>query len=431
MNERPPFEADDTATTYSPPRAARRHRVALGRGRATEGRDPVSGAAPDGRPAAPVPKREPIAIGLAAMAIAVVATIMVLDGGGWIRDPSMEDGYPVPATAAPRPLATHEPPAPAIRAREAPEVVTIVARRDGDRASVLGDGPSTIASGIVFDETGLVLTSRSVVCTASAVSVLLGDGRRLPGRIYGLDSLTDLAVVEIDAARLPSADIGDSTSLRPGQPALMVGGAVEDRPAVARQGSIRAIGRTLVVDDPCDPAGPRAIRDLIAIDGSMGDAGPGSAVVDAMGSVVGIGTVWPEPAGASYAIPIDIARPVMEQAVAGRPLSRPSMGINFTVLDASVAKAHGLVIDHGAWLRDPGDDGMPAVVPGGPADIAGLREGDILTAIDDQRIDAGNSLDTILSGYRPEDQDPVEVWILRDGIPSEIHLTLGSQSTGT
>jgi S1-C subfamily serine protease len=118
----------------------------------------------------------------------------------------------------------------------------------------------------------------------------------------------------------------------------------------------------------------------------------------------------------------------MEQAVEGMPLSRPWMGITYTALDAGIASAHDLAIDHGVWLRGSADGSLPAVVPGGPADMAGLQEGDVLTAIDDQRIDSTHPLDDILAQYRPESQDPILVSVFRDGAPLQLPLTLGTRS---
>jgi S1-C subfamily serine protease len=281
----------------------------------------------------------------------------------------------------------------------------------------------------VFDADGWILTNRHVVCQAAAISVRLSDGRRLAAEVYGLDSLTDLAILRVDAHDLTPADIGDSSSLRPGQPSVMVSTAADTLATTASGGLVSALGRDLLVADPCLADEPRAIRNVIQTASLGGDPTSGGALVDAAGRVVGIGTaVTGEAEDASFAIPINIAKPIMEQAVEDKPISRPWMGITYTALTADVAQAHGLSIDHGAWIRGSADGSLPAVIPGGPGDVAGLQEGDILTAIDDQRIDSAHNLDDILSQYRPESQDPIDVWVYRDGTPIELALTLGSRS---
>ena len=222
--------------------------------------------------------------------------------------------------------------------------------------------------------------------------------------------------------------MGDSTSLRPGAPSVVVGIAADSYATTVTSGVVSALGQDLMVVDPCGGE-RRALRNVIQTDAGTVDGTSGGALVDATGSVVGISTSIASDSGlVAYAIPVNIAKPIMEQAVELRPLSRPWMGITYTALDPGIAQAHGLAIDHGAWLRASADGSLPGVIPGGPADLAGLMEGDVLTAIDDQRIDSAHTLDDILSQYRPESQDPIEVSVLRDGSLLELPLTLGTRS---
>jgi S1-C subfamily serine protease len=465
VKDQPLFEVDDTTTSYSPPRAERPRWVDRGRPAsplpATGG--PVTAQHwfdPDGGPATeqhrPAPSstgstprwrdarlRGPlvaggVAIALVSAGLASAGTVGLLAVGGWLGEPDTAGGG-IANTASQAPAQVRyleRPDTTRIAAEVTPAIVTVVVgpTTGNPLTEVVTDSEATavIASGIVFDPHGYILTNRHAVCGAGSIVVLLDDGRQLPGQVYGLDSLTDLAIIKVDATDLPAADIGDSASLRPGQLSLVIGSSSESLTPMVRSGVVSALGRDLVVADPCAAGEPRALRNLIQTDARSGEGSTGAALVDAAGSVVGISTSVPSEAGnASYAIPINIAKPIMEQASDEKQLTRPWMGITYTALDASIAKAHGLSIDHGAWLRDSADGTLPAVVPGGPADVAGLRAGDVLTAIDDQRIDAAHSLDDILSQYRPEDQDPIEVWVLRDGTPMEIPLTLGSRTEGT
>jgi S1-C subfamily serine protease len=311
-----------------------------------------------------------------------------------------------------------------------PAIVTIVVAPAAESVrSATSLDTTVIASGVVFDTGGWVITNRHVVCGADTIAVVLSDGRRLAGELYGLDSLTDLAIVRVDATGLPSADIGDSTSLRPGQVSVVVGSSPDTDSTTVTSGVVSALGRDIVVADPCIEGARRALRNVIQLSASVVGRSTGGALLDATGSVVGISTVVDgEPGPVAYAIPVNIAKPIMEQATADKPISRPWMGITYTALDPDIAATHGLAIDHGAWLRGSTDGTVPAVVPGGPADIAGLQEGDVLTAIDDQRIDSAHPLDDILSQYRPESQDPIVVSVLRDGAPLELPLMLGSRT---
>jgi serine protease Do len=378
-----------------------------------------------------------VGIALVSAAIASAGTVGLLAAGGWLGEPTMVGGALDTSSQPPTQIRyVDRPDTTRIAAEVTPAIVTVVIGPTvGDPVSdVVTQAGTTavVASGIVFDKSGWIITNRHAVCGAGTIVVLLDDGRQLAAQVYGLDTLTDLAIIRVEASGLTAADIGDSASLRPGQLSMVIGSSIESLTPSVSSGVVSALGRDLLVTDPCDQGERRALRNVIQTDARVADGSSGGALVNGAGAVVGISVAISADAGdASFAIPINIAKPIMEQAIDGKPLSRPWMGITYTALSPSIAQAHGLSIDHGAWLRDSADGTLPAVVPGGPADLAGLQEGDVVTAIDDQRIDASHSLDDILSQYRPEDQDPIEVWVLRDGTPVELPLTLGTRSEGS
>lgn len=451
------FEVDDTTTSYSPPRAARPRWVDHGRGQAPASAagaqvtaqhwfDPDPGRA---RPAngddhaslasdGPWPRSDrrallviAVAIALVSAIVAVIGTLGFLAAGGLLGGASGDGAV---ASAPPSQAATTvrqatRPDTDRITAEVGPAIVRVLVLPATEVAPTTSQdqgATAQVASGIVYHAAGFILTSRHAVCDAGAIVVTLSDGRRLAAQVYGLDSLTDLAILSVDTGGLPAADIGDSGSLRTGQASVVLGASAERPGPTAASGVVSALGRDLVVADPCLDGARRAIRNVIQTDVRSDQWTPGGALVNAAGAVVGISTFDAGgPDAVSFAIPINIAKPIMEQAVEGKPLTRPWMGITYTALTPDIAARFGLPIDHGAWLRSSTDGSLPAVVAGGPADAAGLREGDILTAIDDQRIDSAHSLDEILSQYRPEDLDPIEVSVLRDGEPVDRVLTLG------
>lgn len=459
MKDQPLFEVDDTTTSYSPPRAARPRWVDQGRVQAPvpaigaqvtaqHWYDPEAARAPSEDRGSPSPRaaagprrrsdRRPLlvaAIGVAVVSaiVAVIGTLGFLAAGGWLGDPARFGAVTASPSEAPTTIRQVTPPdAGRIAAEVGPAIVRVLVGPANGPAptDTLTQAGTTaqVASGIVYHPAGFILTNRHVVCDAGTIVVILADGRTLAAQVYGLDSLTDLAILSVDASGLPAADIGDSGSLRTGQMSVVLGVSRERLEPTATSGVVSALGRDLVVADPCLDGERRSIRNVIQTDIQLGDGTTGGALVNAAGAVVGISTFDASGAGAvSFAIPINIAKPIMEQAVEGKPLSRPWMGITYTALNPEIAAAFGLPIDHGAWLRGAADGSLPAVVTGGPADAADLHEGDILTAIDDQRIDSAHSLDEILSQYRPEDLDPIEVSVLRDGEPIDRILTLGTR----
>ena len=127
------------------------------------------------------------------------------------------------------------------------------------------------------------------------------------------------------------------------------------------------------------------------------------------------------------AIPIDIARPIMEQAVAGEELARPYMGVVYRALDVQYAEENDLPVSSGALVVPGGTPNAPtpAVIPNSPADTAGVQEGDIIVKVNDQPIDGDHPLDATLSEFAPGDTVSVEV--LRDGQSQSLTLTLGTR----
>ncbi len=149
-------------------------------------------------------------------------------------------------------------------------------------------------------------------------------------------------------------------------------------------------------------------------------------MVNTDGEVVGVSTAYAEGAqGIFFAIPINIAKPIMSQAVAGEDLTRPWIGIVYQPVDRNVAAENNLPIDYGAWISAQSSDGSPSIIAGSPAEKAGLMPGDIITSIGGHRIDSGAGLDDVLSLYKVGDTLNVEV--LRDGETISVSITLGTR----
>jgi len=285
-----------------------------------------------------------------------------------------------------------------------------------------------IGSGIIYDSAGWILTNRHVVADATTVTVDLNDGRQVQGTVYGVDTLTDLAIVKIEATDLHAAPIGDSAGLQPGQTAIVIGSALGTFTNSVTSGVISALGRSLVVTDPLSGE-RRRLRNLIQTDAAINPGNSGGPLVDDSGRVVGVSTAYAEGAqGIFFAIPINIAKPIMQQAVAGQQLTRPWIGIIYVAVDRSLAAQNSLPIDYGAWLSPDTGTGESPVIDGSPAAAAGLLPGDIITDIDGRRIDASQGLDDVLSHYEPGDR--LTVSVLRDGETLHIDIILGTRPAG-
>jgi len=195
-----------------------------------------------------------------------------------------------------------------------PAVVTITV--SGTASGRFGQSiPETgVGSGVIFDSRGWILTNRHVVAGANSVTVTMSDGTQYPGTVYGTASSTDLAIVKIDATGLPSATIGSSANLIIGQEVIAIGTPLGEFSNTVTTGIVSALDRSIDVEG-------EHLSGLIQTDAALNPGNSGGPLLDASGKVVGIATATTSSAeGISFAIPIDVAAPIMSAALAGQPL---------------------------------------------------------------------------------------------------------------
>jgi S1-C subfamily serine protease len=303
-------------------------------------------------------------------------------------------------------------------AKASPAVVKITTTATTDTNPFGGGVPeSGIGSGVIYDSSGWILTNRHVVEGNDTVTVELKDGREFQGSVYGIDTLTDLAIVKVDATGLPAAPIGTSDGLKIGQLVIAIGSPLGMYSFSVTSGILSGKGRDIQVDN-----GNR-ITNLLQTDAAINPGNSGGPLVDATGAVVGINTaVATDSSGIGFAIPIDIARPIMDQAKAGEQLSRPWIGIRFESIDQKVKKERSLTVDNGA-LVTAGSGSGTAIQADSPAAKAGLKDGDIITAINGITIDGEHPLDALLVRFAPN--DTISLDVLRDGATIKLSVTLG------
>jgi serine protease Do len=383
-------------------------------------------------PAPPARRRGPgsavalIVVALLAATLSSAGTFFVLSSAGWLRS---DAGAAAPTATAGSPQAT---PVPLVitvddqvsRAVTAvgPAVVTITTTIDAQATDLFSLPETGVGSGVIYDSAGWIVTNHHVVDSADTVQVELPDGRKFTGNVYGVDTLTDLAIVKIDATGLPAAHIGDSSTIKPGQLAVAIGSPLGTFTNSVTSGVISALGRDVPVTDPSSGQ-QHVLHNLIQTDAAINPGNSGGPLIDGAGTVIGINTAVASSAqGIGFAIPVNIAKPIMDQAIAGQQLQRPWMGVFYVPVNRSVADEQKLPIDYGAYVSKP-STGQPAVGAGTPAEAAGLQDGDIITAIDGRRVDGHNPLDDVLSQYKPG--DTITLTVLRAGQTMQLQLTLG------
>lgn len=437
MADRPTTDRPVQSASYSPPP---QHRPAwINSGHSSRPTASGAPAAADGRGlAAPRPRpprrdRGGVALGMALVAalFASAGTYGLLLAGGQldrqviISEPVGQQAR-VRAPIAPDVVRVVEQNAVTAAVDEvSPAVVTITPRkRDGGFVYPEGTG-----SGVIFDSDGWIVTNRHVVCSADSLSVQLADGQNFEGQIHGLDTLTDLAIVKIDATNLPFVALGNSGTLRVGQSAIAIGSPLGTFTNSVTTGVVSALGRQIDVDDGCRRDGSlESLRSLIQTDAAINPGNSGGALVDSGGALIGINTaIAGDAQGIGFAIPINLARPIMQQAIDGESLSRPWMGVYYTALTPVLQEQRGLPIGYGALIESPASLNADPVLRGSPAAEAGLREGDIITHVDTIKVDGDNPLDEILTQYGP--REPVDLRLLRGDQLVDLTLRLGTRPT--
>jgi serine protease Do len=264
-------------------------------------------------------------------------------------------------------------------------------------------------SGVIIDSRGYIVTNYHVIDKASEVTVSLADGRKVEAEIIGSDPRTDLAVLKIDAKDLPVAVLGDSTKIKAGELVVAIGNplGLEFARSVT-MGVVSATERTLIIEDQ--------EFSLIQTDAAINPGNSGGALVNSQGQVIGINSaklVIQGVEGMGFAIPISDASPIIEELIEKGYVSRPYLGIVGSAIDEITARRAG--VPQGIYIRQ--------LVVRGPAHKAGLKEQDIITAVDDKEVKDFNDLTKILEKHKPGDQ--VKVTVDRDGQQMEIPLTLG------
>lgn len=244
-----------------------------------------------------------------------------------------------------------------------------------------------VGSGIIYDaKNGYIATNNHVVAGAREITVYLTDGRNIKGRVLGTDPATDLAVVKIDAKDLPEAPLGDSATLQVGEPAIAIGNplGMELRGSVT-VGIVSALNRTVNVGDNK--------YTLIQTDAAINPGNSGGALVNADGEVMGINSAkyaGNGVEGIGFAIPINTAKPILEDLVKNGIVARPYLGVRI-VDEETFAKKNG-GDKNSIGINFHGGIYIDSIVRNSPVHKAGIVPGDIILKFNGQKVSKSQDL---------------------------------------
>jgi S1-C subfamily serine protease len=281
--------------------------------------------------------------------------------------------------------------------------------------------PAGVGSGVIYDSQGHILTNNHVVEGAQQLLVSLPDGRSFPAKLIGRDPQTDLAVVEISGSNLPVAKLGDSSQLQVGDWVVAIGNALAlpGGPTVTA-GVVSALDRTVQ-----EPAGPTSqgpfLFDVIQTSAPINPGNSGGALANLNGEIVGINTLvagQAEPGvqaqGIGFAIAISTAKPIADQLVATGKVIHPYMGVGYIPLNPAIAAQLGIQAKEGVVIA--------RVVPGSPADKAGLQVREVITEVDGAPLTGESTLAQIINEHKPG--DTLMLTVLKGTQQSTVKLTL-------
>ena len=271
-----------------------------------------------------------------------------------------------------------------------------------------------VGSGIIISPDGYIVTNDHVVDGATSIKVTLNDRRILNAKVIGVDKLTDLAVLKVNASSLPSIAWGDSTKLEPGQTVLAFGSPFGYFQFSVTRGIVSAINRpNPYSDDARKPGG------YIQTDAAINPGNSGGPLVNAHGELVGINTFIISNsgsfAGAGFAIPSQIVRATAEQLIKNGKVEHGYIGIEMN--DVTPDNAHFFN------LQDANGAIVAQVMPDSPASRGGLKTGDVISQLNGQKILNGSALQVAVSEMAPGTK--IALGVIRDGRPEALELTVG------
>jgi S1-C subfamily serine protease len=248
-------------------------------------------------------------------------------------------------------------------------------------------------SGFITDKSGIILTNAHVVSGADRVTVTLKDGREFQGEVKGTDRVTDLAVVKIDpqGADLPVATLGDSSQVQVGDWAIAVGNPVGLNNTVT-------LGIISTLSRPSAQAGiPDKRIDFLQTDAAINPGNSGGPLLNERGEVIGINTaIRADATGIGFAIPVNKAKSIQETLATGQQVPHPYVGVQMITLTPELAQENNQ--DPNSPLIVPEIEGVLVVkvMPNSPAEKAAIRRGDVITAVDNQKITDAAQLQSIV-----------------------------------
>ena len=277
-------------------------------------------------------------------------------------------------------------------------------------------------TGVIVTSDGYILTNKHVINGANEVTVVLDDGTTYEKvEVVATDPLNDIAFLKIDGVSdLAAATLGDSKTITVGQQVIAIGNALGEYQNTVTAGIISGTGRSVTASDG-NGYNVETLTDMIQTDAAINSGNSGGPLVNATGEVIGINTATSASAeNMGFAIPISSVKGMLSQLIETGKASRAYLGVYSAEITPELAKAYNLPVSVGTYLYS--SSSYSAIVKDSPASKAGLKDKDIVTAVNGVKVGAAGSLSNLIGEYKPG--DTVQLTVIREGNEVAVNVTL-------
>ena len=275
-------------------------------------------------------------------------------------------------------------------------------------------------TGFIVAPDGLILTNRHVVADQEAeFTVLMNDGRKMVSKVLARDPLNDLAVLKIEGSGLPFLKLGDSSQIKIGQSVIAIGNALGEFRNTVSVGVVSGLQRSIVASGAA--TGPEILQELIQTDAAINPGNSGGPLLNLYGEVIAINTAVASGAeNIGFALPINKAKRDLENVQKFGKIIYPFLGVRYVMVTKELAEKQKLGKDYGALVA--GAEGQAAVLPGSPAEKAGIKEGDIILELNGEILNLEHTLASVIQKHQVDED--VSLKVFRDGKELEVKTKL-------
>ena len=318
-----------------------------------------------------------------------------------------------------------------------PSVVSVSVTSVGVAQDFFGFGRQTeqrsAGTGFIISKDGLIVTNRHVVADAKTVTVTLADGKEVENvEVVGKTNASDpldiafLKIKDTNGLDLKPATLGDSSKMEVGNRVVAIGNALGQFQNTVTSGIISGFGRNLEATDS-NGSNPESLQNLFQTDAAINEGNSGGPLVNSASEVIGINVAAGSGENLGFSIPINDVKGLIDTVLSQGKLVRPYLGVRYVSITDDLAYQYNLPVKRGAYIPRSSRSGQPSIIAGSPAEKAGLKEGDIIVAVNDTALDEKNSVVSLLGQKKVGDS--VAIKVNRDGQEQTINVTLEAAPT--